>query len=205
MECTYDVHRIVHNGQGGRYVDWHFVIFCDGERKFSGVANTKREAKDAAKYHITKNGGTIKSTSGNSGNGGVYVTEDGKIYSVNITPPAVNASIVNGQLDNFEIINIWTDEFHRFTIDEILENELFWLTGLCFYDKTLSQQHELVVAQLKAWHVYLGGNAITEILSLHNLTAEQFESLSTKSWNAVTINKKGYDDGSVRLDWTFEF
>ena len=130
---------------------------------------------------------------------------DGKIYKLEIEPPAINASIQNGCLEYFEVVNPWTDEFHRFTLDDISENELSWLAGLCFYDPHLSQKHELVMAQLKTWHVYIGGDSPTEIMSLHNLSTEHFEMIASKSWNSVTVNKIEDANGTIHLDWNFEY
>jgi hypothetical protein len=112
---------------------------------------------------------------------GEYEGEDGKIYKVEIIPPAINASIANGHLDSVAFPDPWTDEYSSFTSNEISENELSWILGLCFYDEILSQEYELVAAQLKVWGIYLGGNSIDKIKSLHNLSDENFNAIVTKT------------------------
>ncbi|MDR0604894.1 MAG: hypothetical protein LBG80_11390 [Bacteroidales bacterium] len=216
MADSWSIKKQVHHGEGGRNVVWKWYVYCDNEVVGSGTEDTKRDAKRAGRTFVN----TIPCDTSTSPNGDdyldgdgkiykgedrrIYRGEDGKIYRIGIDPPCINASIANGKLEHFEIINPWTDEFHCFTVDEISENELSWLAGLCFYDATLSKKHELVAAQLKVWHTYLGGDSVTEIQSLHNLTAENFEAIATKSWQMVTVHRTENADGTVHLDWKIE-
>ena len=189
-----------------RVVTWYWYVWCDGEEDpvGSGPQRSKKDAQAAGRTMVNRIKCQSVGGGGNNNSGGIYVGEDGKIYRLEIRPPAINASIVDGHLEYFEVINPWTDEFHRFTTDEISENELSWLAGLCFYDETLSQKYELVATQLKTWHVYLGGNSPTEIMTLHNLSAEHFEMIASKSWNKVSVHKTENTDGTVHLDWDIE-
>jgi hypothetical protein len=192
---------------------WNWFVRCSSHPNDVkwGHENTKKEAKKAANNWVCSVGGGTRGSSGEGdgdgdgdGNKWTYTGEDGKIYEITLEPPKINASMIDGHLEYFEMINPWTNEFHRFTLDDISGNELAWLTGLCFYDKRLSQKHELVAAQLKAWHVYLGGNSPDEIRALHNLTADIFERIASKSWEGITLCKITEENGTEYLDWTIE-
>ena len=188
--------RVQRTTTGKRVVTWIWVVKCDGEIIASGPENTKRDAKKMGNRAAED---LCISTSQSSH--GEYEGEDGKIYNVEILPPAINASIVNGHLDSVEFVDPWTDEYSSFTSNEISENELSWILGLCFYDEILSQEYELVAAQLKVWGIYLGGNSIDEIKSLHNLSDENFNAIVTKTWDSIIINKTEDDNGEIHLDW----
>jgi len=198
-----DVH---YNEQLGKWV-WN--VNCldeDGNivRRGHGREDSEKKANKKANGFVCSTGGGTGTGIG-TGNSWTYVGENGETFEVTITPPKVNASIIDGHLEYSEIINPWTNEFHRFTSNEISQNELAWLTGLCFFDGSLSEEHKLVATMLKVLGVYLGGNSTTEIMSLHNLTAEQFEAIATKSWESATITQTEKNDGTVHLDWNFEY
>jgi hypothetical protein len=140
--------------------------------------------------------------------GSVYVS----MWSENIEEPRgnMNALIVNGSMVYLDEIDPWTNEFKRFTQDDISSNALAWLSEICDYNEADLSPVDKVVAQLKVWDIYLGGNTIAEILPLHNLNAEQFNAIAAKSWTRITIiqttnDDDDDDDDTIHLDWTFEY
>jgi len=117
--------RVQRTTTGKRVVTWIWVVKCDGEIIASGPENTKRDAKKMGNRAAED---LCYGTSQNSN--GEYEGEDGKIYNVEILPPAINASIANGHLDSVAFPDPWTDEYSSFTSNEISENELSWILGL---------------------------------------------------------------------------
>jgi len=174
--------------------EWHWIVQCSDTTWDEGYAGTKKEAKKAAKGACS----IILQGSGN-----IYVS----IMSPFLDDPqgSLNTLFVDGFIKYLDVINPWTDEFHRFTQDDISVNALAWLSEICDYDEASLSQVNKVVAQLKVWDVYLGGNSMDEIKLLHNLTTEQFHAIAAKSWDIITIEQKENSDGTVRLVWTFEY
>ena len=169
---------------------WKWDVYCDGQWVAGCVEETKRDAKRASNQF------TCESISNGS-------LPSGTNIETIITPPQINASIENGVLSGFDIINPWTQAFHHFTTNDISENELAWIAGLCFYDSSLSQNYELLRAKLKTWDVYLGGNSMLEIMQIHNLTEVQCNLILSKNWITIDITKIIEDDETVHLDWIF--
>ena len=174
---------------------WSWAIECDSGVWVSGYAATKKEAKKAAK------------------NACKLLPNGGNNYEISIMSPflddpqgSLKALVINGHIEYLDVINPWTDEFQSFTQDDISANALAWLSEICDYPATLSSV-EKVVAQLKVWDIYLGGNTITEILPLHNLNTQQFNAIATKSWSRIIITQTTNedDDETVHLDWIFEY
>jgi hypothetical protein len=40
---------------------------------------------------------------------------------------------------------------------------------------------------------------------LHNLTAEEFEAITRKTWEKITIEQTTKETETVHLDWDFEY
>jgi hypothetical protein len=173
---------------------WRWAVYCDGVFKEGSIENTRRQAKRAIKNVVC----SLPPSSKN-----IYVTlmiQDSYNLQGNI-----NALIANGRIEYLDEINPWTNTFHRFTRNDISPNVLSWLSEIYFYDETLSRIDELVAAQLKVWGVYLGGNSVSEIISLHNLTVEQFNAIASNSWNEITLKQTTNENGTVHLDWNFKY
>ena len=169
---------------------WKWDVYCNGQWIAGNVENTKREAKrEADRYRCES-----------LENGDITPDDDTEI---SITAPHINANIENGSLIGSDFINPWTNEMQHFSANEISENELAWLAGLCFFDHSASQDCELLIAKLKVWNVYLGGNSMQEIQNLHNLSENQCNMILNKDWNSVTITKTTCNNETIHLDWNF--
>jgi len=160
---------------------WRWSVDCyDGNGQFlgseSGAANSKRAAKNQA--------------------GGVACG-----VNIVIMPPKINATIINGRMAYFEMINPWTEQFHTLIASEVSENELFWIAGIGCYDDSLSSSLKRVVAMLKVWDVYLGGDSEKGVQELHDLSDEEFDIISEKTWTSVEIIKTIDDYGEIHLGW----
>jgi hypothetical protein len=176
---------------------WYWLVKCtDKEGNVTyheGYTWSRKDARKAAR-------GIVCSVPPGGNSSVSIISED-----INYLQGNINALVVNGHIEYLEEINPWTNEFHRFTQGEISVNALAWLSEICFYDETLSQSHELVVAQLKVWNVYLGGNSVPEIISLHQLTTEQFNAIAKKTWKKITIEQTTKENETIHLDWNFEY
>ena len=183
---------------------WNWTVWCKNNDKIyvSNSTGSKKEANAAAKE-------AGKNLDCNPSEGSV---DNGT--NISIMSPfsddlqgSLNALIVNDMIVYIDVIDIWTNEFRRFTRNDISANALAWLSEICDYNETSLTTVNKVVAQLKVWGVYLGGNSVTEIISLHNLTAERFNAIATKSWDKITIKieEDEDEDGTIHLDWTFEY
>ena len=168
-------------------------VWCDGEWVEGSIESSRRWAKKGVN-------GVVCGLP--PGKGNIYVSIMSQ--SPDNLNGSFNALISDDCIVYLEEVNPWTNRFQRFTQREMSKNVLAWLSDICDYDESLSPVHELVIAQLKVWDVYLGGNTQDEILTLHNLTAEQFHAIATKSWEVITIAKTDGDDGLIHLDWNFE-
>jgi hypothetical protein len=157
----------------------------------SGIEYGKKVAKDAAKA-VDCGSGECKE---------IYIEECN--YGIMLCD--VNALIQNGYIEYIEVIDPWTNKRQRFTQKDIPANALAWLSEICDYDETSLTITDKVTAQLKVWNVYQGGNSVTEIISLHNLTAELLDAIAAKSWNKITIERNINDDETIHLDWYFEY
>ncbi|HOS16814.1 MAG TPA: hypothetical protein PKX15_07395 [Bacteroidales bacterium] len=145
---------------------------CVGETYF-GQADTKREAKQAAKNvpmpTMMKLPTSIK-----------------KIISIN--PPQVDAKIINGYLSEFTVYDS-DDQKISFSTEEISQNTALWVFEIddCF-DSSLSEEYELVIAMLKIWRVFKGGVNRETVQNLHNLSDSDFDTIVNRNWNEIKIN-----------------
>lgn len=145
---------------------------CVGETYF-GQADTKREAKQAAKDvpmpTMMKLSTSIK-----------------KLISIN--PPQVDAKIINGYLSEFTVYDP-DDQKISFSTEEISQNTALWIFGIddCF-DSSLSEEYELVIAMLKIWRVFKGGVNRETVQNSHNLSDANFEDIVNRNWNEIIIN-----------------
>lgn len=179
---------------------WRWEVRCNGEFVQGSVESTKQAAKSAAnrvKNEIVCN----LNPNNETGQGEPQI-------DIQILPPNVNAVISCGYMDFFEIINPFNDEIEHFTSDEISENSLAWLVGLCFYDSSETERVELLIAQLKVWGIYRGGENENEIKNIYHLEQSQIEIILAKSWHHISLRKIMEEDenGNIQevLQWYFE-
>ncbi len=186
-ETTEDTRTVeIHKLSDG---SWRWNVYCNGEWIGGNTEESKRAAKIAAeqcKCDAIENG---------------TASPDDDLET-SITPPQINASIINGELVGMDFINPWTNNPQHFTTDDISENELAWIAGLCFFDPSASQNFELLRAKLKTWDVYIGGDSMTEIMQAHNLTESQCNLILNKNWSTITIIKT-IGNETIHLDWNF--
>jgi hypothetical protein len=169
---------------------WHWKVFCEGVYYRGGIENSKGDAKYMVE--ITKCPES-KATSSS-----IWFEDEDLCV-------CFEAILVNDQILCFDVIDPWTDTLRRITRNEISANALAWISEIGIYDEATLSQADKVVSQLKVWGIYLGGDFPDEIRVLHNLTAEQFETIATISWEEVTITQKIKDNGTIHLDWIFGY
>ena len=67
---------------------------------------------------------------------------------------------------------------------------------------------ELLIAQLKVWGIYRGGENENEIKNIYHLEQSQIEIILAKSWHHISLRKIMEEDenGNIQevLQWYFE-
>jgi hypothetical protein len=148
---------------------WSWTVYCGNEPVAGGSTITKKEAKRQA--------GQV---------------ECDTPPEIKIEPPIVSAIVNDGHLFSFEMYCPLTEENKNHLVpNDMSENTAFWVFGLDCYDNSLSKKYELVSAMLKIWNVYKGGDSADTVKTLHNLSDQNFDIISAKTWKKIklTVNE----------------